>query len=459
MKKIKRIHLRVLSMMLVLCMLLTTFSLAVFAEGNTVDDASVNNGDEAVSNDQAPAESGTEAENLVDVVVLINNVAASRKVKKTDVEVKKYREENLPKNIISNPDKVIGKYAKRDLYAGEYVSADQLSDKSTTQSSSGILIQQVAKSNEVFVDVTDYFPSNTGEDVTTHLQKLIDTNPGRTLYFPDGEYIISRPILTNGGAAYTVSLWLSDGAVIKADPVKWRADNKGNTAMFCMGKADRDEPRNNDVVSPGSYYSLQGGTIDGSGKARIGLSLGGGRETLIKNVVIRNVTIGIDIPLGTNNVSSDMDVDDVTIIGQGASGSIGINVVGYDNTFTNTRIYGMERSVVTESGGNAFRDIRIYNTSSLYSSTKGFEEVNGSNNFYYHCYVQDCEIAFKLNGASNTIDSCVGKWTANKGSQTLFKMGSTSQVSMCRAEWFGNGSHSYGTSKYDCGYKIEQTNN
>jgi len=450
MRRVKRIQLCAVSVMLLLSMLVATFSLVVFAEGAVA-------GDNAANNDAAASDSATEDENMVDVVVLVNNVAASRKVKKTDVEVKKFKNVNLPKNIISDPNKVIGKYAKRALYAGEYVYADQLSDKSTTQSSSDILKQSITKSKESFVDVTDYFSANTGADVTTHIQKLIDTNPGRTIYFPDGEYIISRPILTNGGAAYTVSILLSDGAVIKADPENWRPDNEGNTAMFCLGKQDRDEPRNNDVVSVGSYYSLQGGTLDGSGKARTAVNLGGGRETLVKNIVLKNVTVGIEIPTGTNNVSSDMDVDDVVIIGTGKAGSIGMNIIGYDNTFSNVRIYNMEIGVAAESGGNAFRDIRVYNTSdSLYTSTRGIREIGVSNNFYYHCYVQDCAYAFELNGASNTTDSMVAKWTKSQGAQQMFVLKSAkAQISTSRAEYFGNGSHVFGATNVDV--KIEKT--
>ena len=137
---------------------------------------------------------------IVEVVVLVNDVTASRKIKKADVEVKKFKNVNIPKNIISDPEKVIGKYAKRQLYAGEYVYADQLSEKSVKLSNADLLKQTIGKSDEAFVDVTDYIPTNAGEDVTTHIQDIIDKNPGRTIYFPDGEYVISRPITTKGAA-------------------------------------------------------------------------------------------------------------------------------------------------------------------------------------------------------------------------------------------------------------------
>ena len=39
-----------------------------------------------------------------------------------------------------------------------------------------------------YVVVTDYVKSTGLNDVTEELQKLIDDNPNRTIYFPDGCY-------------------------------------------------------------------------------------------------------------------------------------------------------------------------------------------------------------------------------------------------------------------------------
>ena len=47
-----------------------------------------------------------------------------------------------------------------------------------------------------YVVVTDYIEANTGKDVSDALQKLILDNPHRTIYFPDGEYVIAKPICT-----------------------------------------------------------------------------------------------------------------------------------------------------------------------------------------------------------------------------------------------------------------------
>ena len=38
-----------------------------------------------------------------------------------------------------------------------------------------------------YVIVTDYVKANTGEDVSDAIQKIINENPHRTIYFPDCE--------------------------------------------------------------------------------------------------------------------------------------------------------------------------------------------------------------------------------------------------------------------------------
>ena len=47
-----------------------------------------------------------------------------------------------------------------------------------------------------YVIVTDYLKADGKKDVSAAIQKIIDSNPNRTLYFPDGIYLISKPIST-----------------------------------------------------------------------------------------------------------------------------------------------------------------------------------------------------------------------------------------------------------------------
>ena len=59
-----------------------------------------------------------------------------------------------------------------------------------------------------FVLVTAYVTPNTGLDVADGIQQCIDENPNKVIYFPDGEYLISKPILTSAHNTKSVSLKL-----------------------------------------------------------------------------------------------------------------------------------------------------------------------------------------------------------------------------------------------------------
>jgi hypothetical protein len=139
--------------------------------------------------------------------------------------------------------------------------------------------------NKGFVVVTDYIEANTGLDVSDALQQIINDNPHKTIYFPDGEYLLAKPICTPADPRIAVSLELSCFAIIKAAD-GWDSEE----AMVRLGAA---EPFNTIMVN-GSNYSLSGGIIDGNGLAQ-GVAIESGRETRIENVSIKHTTIGLHI--------------------------------------------------------------------------------------------------------------------------------------------------------------------
>ena len=151
---------------------------------------------------------------------------------------------------------------------------------------------------KMYVVVTDYVKADTGEDVSDALQELILSNPQRTIFFPDGEYLLSKPICTPANPAHAVSLKLATFAKLKAMD-SWTEKE----AVVRIGAA---EPFNT-IYVPGSNYYFEGGIIDGNGKAN-GISIDSGRETSIHHVSIKNTEIGIHIKWGANNRSSDADI-------------------------------------------------------------------------------------------------------------------------------------------------------
>ncbi len=265
-----------------------------------------------------------------------------------------------------------------------------------------------------YVVITDYVKPNTGKDVKDEIQAVIDANPNRTIFFPDGEYIIRTPIRTSADPKKSVCLLLSNYATIKA------ANNwSSKYAMISLGANDKDV---NDIIAAGSYYSLIGGIIDGNGVAK-GVDIEGGRETYINNVSMKNVTIGLHIKYGTNSGSSDADIVDVNIVGTGAKDSIGVLVEGHDNTFTNMRIGKVNVGVKVFGNANMFRNIHpLYFNSGfgeIYKDSVGFWDVNG-NNWYDYCYSDQFATAFRLGkNAVSIFDNCQSFWYTPEGDKQI----------------------------------------
>lgn len=271
-----------------------------------------------------------------------------------------------------------------------------------------------AQENKGYIIVTDYVSADSGVDVSAQLQAVIDANPNRTLYFPDGEYLVSEPILTPADPRKSVSLELSDFAVIKAAD-GWQ---KGEAVIQLGGKNPA-----NDTGTVGSNYSLEGGVIDGSGVAN-GVSVNSGRETAIRNVSIKNTVVGVHIMYGANNGSSDSDITGVNIIGTGGTDSVGLLIEGYDNTVTNVRIGKVFTGVHLKSTGNMLRNVHplYYSDYTDYLNSCGFLDENG-NNWYDYCYSDQFGIGFRTTGyGAGIYNNCFCFWYSESGgTHTAFR--------------------------------------
>lgn len=259
--------------------------------------------------------------------------------------------------------------------------------------------------------VTDYLDG--AADTADAIQALIDSNPNRTLYFPDGTYTLSHPIVTPADPAKSVDLRLTAYALLEP------ADGWTGDALVILGGKD---PKN-DTHTPGSVYGLTGGILDGKGKTG-GVIIAGGRESYIREVSMKNVTVGVYIKYGANSGSSDADVRDVNIIGTGDVNSVGVLAEGYDNTFTNMRIGNVYTGVHIKSGGNSLKNIHplYYSDYTDYENSCGFLDES-SNNLYDYCYSDQFGIGFRTTGnGSNTYSNCFCWWYSPAGKkETCFR--------------------------------------
>jgi hypothetical protein len=261
-----------------------------------------------------------------------------------------------------------------------------------------------------YVVVTDYVKANTGADVSDAIQKVILDNPNRTIFFPDGEYVIAKPICTPADPRKSVMLLLSNYAVIKA------ADGwSDEEAMVRLGGIDPF----NSIYILGSNYYFEGGIIDGSKVAK-GISIDSGRETRIADVSIKNTVVGIHIKKGANSGSSDADIMNVNIVGTRQSGSIGMVIEGYDNTFTNMRIAAVQEGVRLYGGGNFLRNVHPLggvkqDDPEYYPNSYGFREMYGGN-FYDMCYSDNFAIGFEIAAnAKSLYNDCFNYWYSPAG--------------------------------------------
>lgn len=271
-----------------------------------------------------------------------------------------------------------------------------------------------ADSDRGYIVVTDTVAANTGEDVSDAVQSIIDSNPNRTIYFPDGEYVFSKPIYTPADPRLSVSLELSDFAVLKAGE-GW---TKGEAVVQLGGKNPA-----NDTHTVGSNYSFEGGVIDGSGVAN-GISINGGRETAVRNVSIKHTVVGIFVMYGANSGSSDSDIYGVNIIGTGGTDSVGIVLEGFDNTVTNVRIGCVFTGVHVKSGGNILRNVHplYYSDYTDFENSCGFL-IDEGNNWFDYCYSDQFAIGFRTtNYGSSTFNNCFCYWYSPSGGvQTGFR--------------------------------------
>ncbi len=383
-------------------------------------------------------EADTASEETIHIVVLKEDVKKGEKISSNILELVEVKNVNIPDNVLTEIKQASSKYAKQDLYAGDYIYKSQVADDPDTSGGKNALMQEIKKSSNKFIVVSDYIAPNTGEDVTAYLQMLIVKNPGRTIYFPDGEYIISSSLYTSSEVGMSTTFYFSSNATLKA------ADNwngiDGRDALICLGTKKGPDEHINDNTSNSSYFGVFGGIFDGNNKAD-GIAIVSSRESIIYGCTIKNAITGIDIKLGANNKSSDADIENVTIVGNGKIMTTGINVVGYDNTFANIKIYDMEKGIHVESGGNAFRSIEIYQTDMLaqnYIRTVGIEQTQ-STSFFYDCYVENCATAYWLQGeTSYVMDSMNAKWTYAASQQKAFKFNRNFdfRLSHCRVDFY-----------------------
>jgi hypothetical protein len=355
------------------------------------------------------SDSSAESSVVVRVVKVKEDSAKGDFLGITKLEVVELDEKTLPEGYFSKTTDIVGRELLQDVKAGDIITESMLAKKAAEKEPEEEINEETAR-GKGYVVVTDYIRSNAHKDVSAEIQKIIDENPQATIYFPDGEYQIAKPIVTSSDPKKAVSLRLSTFAIIKATQ-DW---DDANGYMIQLGGKDKTFT----VDEVGSNYYMEGGCIDGSFKAK-GVEVSGGLETSVRYVSIKFVTQGIHIALNEESESSYADIETVNIVGCRQPESVGVLVDSNGNTFTNMRVAGFEVATKANGKNNIFRNLHMlytYSGNYDYRNSVGFWDTSEGNT-YDICYPDNFAIGFRTSGHTMSVyNNCYAYWySKNQG--------------------------------------------
>ena len=393
-KKYKKISYRLISALLLVCMTLSVLLLS-----------SCNLGEETADNTD-----------LVTVLRAIDDINMGGKFTGDRLETVTVRADAVPEGAYSSIEDLRNKYAADKIYAGDYILASKVVDKkpagATEDDEEEIEIDPLKLGYVVITSYAEYVDKG---DYSPAVKKAIEENPRSTIYFPDGIYNFSEPIVISADPTKSVSLRLSNLAVFK--PLNWTDPNLPMIRVGVSENGESDVAVNDAYIKGSESVSIIGGCIFGVGTAS-GISVEGGVGTYIYNVAIKTTPIGIHIKKGPNALGATyVNVDNVNITGNDRRDCIGILVEGTYNTFSNMRIASINFGVkCTETGSkNIFRN--IHPLCGIQSQeTAGFWDLSDGN-VYDVCYSDQFATGFLMETNTKSVYSgCFCYWwtDANK---------------------------------------------
>ena len=341
--------------------------------------------------DKNKTTSDPSATEIISVVRLIKDVPAGERIVKSAIETVYMQRQNVPETAATTDTEVLGKFMVDEGFSGDFLLKDKLADKRKTSGKD--------PSSEDYIVVTDFI--TLGADVSDDLQELIDNNPNRTLYFPDGNYYFSKPVKTSSAPGESVSFRLSNYAIFQSN--KWTGKETDAIIQFGAknkGKGDTDSKAGND------YYFLGG--IICCNRESSALSVEGTGNVIIHNLSIKESIYGIHIK------SDNVDVDNVVIIGTNTQESIGVLVDGSYNTLSNMRIFHINTGIKLNKGNNVLRTLHPLYAGGFTDSCGFWDTSEG--NYYDICYSDHFAVGFRMDSHTRSVyNGCFAFWYAAGG--------------------------------------------
>lgn len=339
-----------------------------------------------VGNSQVTSDSSVET---MKVVVFASNSYKGNRMTETSVTLADVPITDLPLDPVTSIDNVVGKYLAVNAKKGECVASSMLTLTNPYINVTGLGKDYVLISNYISDDPTE-------QDMSVIIQRAIDENPGKTIYFPDGKYNMSKTVIIPSAEGKGVSFRLSNYAIL-GPSTSW---DDTCTALVQYGAESDSKP---DAGVHSNY--IMGGAFECNARLTA-IEINGGGRLFVNNVSIKNAKLGIH--LKTNAAYNT--VENVNITANSANSTKGVFVEGTNNTLINMRIYRVLVGVHLTGGDNV-----LINIHPLFSGTNSINAIafndESTGNRYNICYSDQFMVGFKL--ASHTrshFDSCYAYW-------------------------------------------------
>lgn len=280
------------------------------------------------------------------------------------------------------------------------------------------LIAELIEEN--YINVKKYGVYGDGiHDDTLSIQYIIDNFNNRTIYFPDGNYLISNKIVVKQTTLNNFKL--SNNAKIFS-----------NTEIDCIFEIGIDTTDGTFDKEKNSFVRhFTGGILDCENSHCAIKTTSNAPSLYLKDVVISNVDYyGIIIDKDNLYNSSNAYIENIYITGKSSNSSnssTAIQLNGFDNKLQNILTIGTKKGIEINSAGNMLTKCHCVtwytnNTFSTneFNNTIAFE-INGADNTLQSCYSDTYGISFNIlnENRQRLIDCFTFFWQSPNNAQTI----------------------------------------
>ena len=282
-------------------------------------------------------------------------------------------------------------------------TGDVVDDKNVIAINNELIAVKIDTST--IINVKDFGAYGDGiHDDTSVIQYCIDKFVHRTIFIPDGHYLISSPLSIKAGNDYQVNIEMSENAKLFTNTT---IDSIIEIGKVYGGAWDR--------YSEGNCVVIKGGLID-CNNVKYGIySNGDQKYTQLQNLNMINIDrYGIYLDRGSHtNISNDTKIYNCCLNGKTSATSnegTGIYIYGSDNTLDNITMLRMKVAFDIKGGGNKISNIHICTawdndiTDEQFNNTIAFRYENVTLENLSNIYLDTYAIGFQLNGNNDNLN-------------------------------------------------------